>query len=75
MKRRTVQSSALQSVGYDAEKETLELEFRDNGGVWQYLALPPAVYKQFIRAASLGRFFVKKIKGKFKEQKVDTEKA
>ncbi|MEO6148701.1 MAG: KTSC domain-containing protein [Mucilaginibacter sp.] len=71
MKRHHVDSSALQSIGYDAEQQTLELEFRDNGGVWQYFGLPPSVYKRFIQAESLGRFFVKKIKGKFSEQKVD----
>ncbi|RYE18730.1 MAG: KTSC domain-containing protein, partial [Sphingobacteriales bacterium] len=48
MKRQPVDSSALQSIGYDAEKQTLELEFRDNGGVWQYFELSPAIYKRFI---------------------------
>jgi hypothetical protein len=70
MKRQYVDSSALQSIGYDAGTQTLELEFRDNGGIWQYFALPPAFYKRFIKATSLGRFFVKKIKGKFTERQV-----
>ncbi|RYD91643.1 MAG: KTSC domain-containing protein [Sphingobacteriales bacterium] len=70
MKRYAVESSALQSIGYDAKQQTLELEFRDDGGVWQYFPLPPSVFKRFTHAASLGRFFVKKIKGKFVEKKV-----
>ncbi|RVU02030.1 KTSC domain-containing protein [Mucilaginibacter limnophilus] len=70
MKREPVQSSALQSIGYDKQHKILELEFRDNGGVWQYLKLPPAFYKKFRQAESLGRFFVKKIKGKYEEVRV-----
>ena len=70
MKRQPVQSSALQSVGYDPEKKILELEFRDSGGVWQYFKLPPGVYNKFIHAESLGNYFVTKIKGQYKEMKV-----
>ncbi|RYZ96146.1 MAG: KTSC domain-containing protein [Sphingobacteriaceae bacterium] len=71
MKRQHVDSSALHSIGYDDEAHILELEFNDHGGIWQYLALPPAVYKKFRRAKSLGRFFVKQIKGKFTEKRID----
>jgi hypothetical protein len=71
MKRHHVQSSALQSVGYDPEEKILELEFRDSGGVWQYFKLPAAVYNRFIHASSLGHYFVTKIKGKYREMKVD----
>lgn len=70
MKRQHVQSSALESVGYDPEKKILELEFRDNGDVWQYFRLSAAVYNKFIHAESLGNYFVTKIKGKYREMKV-----
>ena len=70
MKRQHVQSSALESVGYDPEKKILELEFRDNGDVWQYFRLPASVYNKFIHADSLGNYFVTKIKGKYREMKV-----
>jgi hypothetical protein len=71
MKRQHVESSALESVGYDPDKKILELEFMDNGGVWQYYQLPTTVYKKFRNSESLGRYFVKKIKGKYPEKKVD----
>jgi len=71
MKRRHVESSALQSVGYDPEKKILELEFKNSGGVWQYYRLPSAVYNKFIHAESLGSYFVTKIKGRYREQKMD----
>ena len=71
MKRHYVLSAALQSVGYDPVKKILELEFRDNGGVWQYFKLPASVYNKFIHADSLGSFFVTRIKGKYQEEKVE----
>jgi hypothetical protein len=70
MKRQQVQSSALQSVGYDPKNKVLELEFRDSGGVWQYFKLPSTVYNKFIHAPSLGNYFVSKIKDKYREMKV-----
>ncbi|MGY4539362.1 hypothetical protein ACVW0P_003796 [Mucilaginibacter sp. UYNi724] len=72
MRRRKVQSSALQSIGYDPEQQILELEFRDNGGVWQYFNFKPASYKKFVNAESLGNFFVTRIKGKYPEEKVQS---
>jgi hypothetical protein len=69
MHRREVKSSALQSIGYDAEKHILELEFKDHGEVWQYFNFKPSAYKRFISSPSLGSFFVKHIKGKYRELK------
>ncbi|MFD0765659.1 KTSC domain-containing protein [Mucilaginibacter lutimaris] len=71
MRRRKVQSTALQSIGYDPDKHILELEFRDNGGVWQYFNVKPAAYKKFVNSESLGNFFVTRIKGKYPEEKVE----
>ena len=69
MDRHHVESSALQSVGYDPEKRILELKFREDG-VWQYFSFPPSAYKKFKRATSLGHYFVTKIKGKYPEIRV-----
>jgi hypothetical protein len=71
MRRRAVNSSALQSIGYDAEKHILELEFRENGDVWQYFNFKPAAYKKFVNSQSLGTFFVTRIKGKYDEERVE----
>ncbi|MFC0516982.1 KTSC domain-containing protein [Mucilaginibacter angelicae] len=70
MERHFVQSSALNSIGYDRDARILELEFRENGGVWQYFGFPLSTYKKFISAESLGNFFVTRIKGKYPELKV-----
>lgn len=71
MRRHKVTSSALESVGYDPDRHILELEFRDNGGVWQYFDFKPAAYKKFVKADSLGNFFVNRIKNKYREEKVE----
>ncbi|WP_374951266.1 KTSC domain-containing protein [Mucilaginibacter sp.] len=70
MHRHEVKSSALQSVGYDPNSKILELEFKDNGGVWQYFGVGKAIFKRFMTSDSLGRFFVTKVKGKYPELKI-----
>jgi hypothetical protein len=55
MERQLVQSSNVYSVGYDAEKRRLEVEFV-NGGVYEYLDVPPekheACWRPRARAAT-----------------------
>lgn len=70
MKRRFVQSSAIKTVGYDAEKHILEIGFHNENAVWRYYDLPEEVYAAFVKAESKGNFFVTKIKGKYTEKRV-----
>lgn len=70
MQRHIVESSALNSLGYDPSAKILELEFRDSGGVWQYFGFPSTAYKKFVSSQSLGHFFVTRIKGKYPELRV-----
>lgn len=69
MQRHAVQSSVLESVGYDPDAKILELEFRE-GSIWNYFNFPKPTYKRFINAESLGSFFVGKIKGKYPELRI-----
>ena len=69
MQRHPVQSSVLESVGYDPGAKILELEFRE-GGVWNYFDFSSISYKRFLAAESLGKFFVKRIKGRYPELRV-----
>lgn len=68
MERQPVSSSNLLSVGYDAESETLEIEFK-NSGVYQYFNVPPVVYERLMTANSLGQFFNAEIKDVYPYQK------
>ncbi|MDR6940484.1 KTSC domain-containing protein [Mucilaginibacter pocheonensis] len=70
MQRRVVNSSALNSLGYDPSARILEVEFRDSGGIWQYFGFTTTAYKKFINSESLGNYFVTKIKGKYPELRI-----
>jgi hypothetical protein len=62
MNREPVQSSALSSIGYDAETETLEVEFT-SGSVYRYLHVPSVVAAELRNAESRGRYFDAFVKG------------
>ncbi|KKU58554.1 MAG: hypothetical protein UX81_C0021G0007 [Parcubacteria group bacterium GW2011_GWA2_47_12] len=55
MYRTTVNSSNIQSIGYDTQSATLEVEFT-SGDVYQYYDVPEHLYGEFMRASSLGGF-------------------
>ncbi|NQU99157.1 MAG: KTSC domain-containing protein [Parcubacteria group bacterium] len=69
MERQYVQSSNINSVGYDEESQTLEIKFR-SGGTYQYYGVPKSLYIDFINASSIGRYFYRNIKGKFNYRKM-----
>jgi hypothetical protein len=62
MKRQSVVSSTIISVGYDSETQTLEMEFL-GGKVYQYAGVPQQTYDDMMSAASIGAFFHKNVKG------------
>jgi len=70
MQRHVVESSALNSLGYDPSAKILEVEFRDSGDIWQYFGFPVTAYQRFIHSDSLGNYFATKIKGKYPELRV-----
>jgi hypothetical protein len=69
MERSPVSSSNIESVGYDADSSTLEVEFK-KGGVYQYYDVPGHVYEDFISAESLGSYLHHSIKGVFSVSRV-----
>ena len=64
MKRKTVKSSNIKSVGYNMEKKILELEFNSNA-IYHYKDVDTRTVVGFIFAESLGKYFSSNIKGKF----------
>jgi KTSC domain-containing protein len=67
MERRTVskeKSSQILSIGYDKEKQILEVEF-SSGGIYDYSGVPESVYEEFIHAESLGSFIATRIRGAY----------
>jgi lysyl-tRNA synthetase, class II len=64
MKPMVVNSTTLTTVAYDADRELLQLEFRD-GTVYQYLGVSAEVYEALLRAPSKGSYFNSGIRGRF----------
>lgn len=62
-----MQSGALASVGYDAESEALEIEFR-SGRVYRYEQVPASVHDWLLRAPNKGIFVTRQIVGRYPER-------
>ena len=65
MNRKSIKSSNINSVGYDIEKQILELEF-SNGGIYRYIDVDMKTVVEFIFADSIGKYFHSNIKSNFK---------
>ena len=71
IQRTTVSSSALRSVGYNEDQQTLEIEFT-NGAVYRYYDVPPEVYRGLMAAESHGRYFHQHVRNKnYRYQRMD----
>jgi hypothetical protein len=69
MQRENVESSNLRSVGYDAERQILEIEFT-SGSVYQYFNVPTSVYEALMSASSKGQYHIQWIKHSYRYQKI-----
>jgi lysyl-tRNA synthetase class 2 len=50
-----VDSSMVSALGYDRENHVLEAVFK-KGTTWQYLDVPPSVYKELCNSDSIGGY-------------------
>lgn len=60
MERSIVKSDELNSVGYDQNSNTLEIEF-ENGVINQYLEVPESLYNEFMNSNLKAEFFKENI--------------
>jgi hypothetical protein len=70
MERTPIESSMLNSYGYDFETKTLEVEFK-NGDLYQYAGVPQDLYAEMAKAPSAGKFFSANVRGRFAHQKLE----
>lgn len=65
MKRESVVSTTIRSIGYDPRRCELDVEFRDSGEVYRYLDVPADEHAEFMAAESKGTYLntVFKLKG------------
>ena len=64
IERYSVASSNIASIGYDADSDTLEIEFL-NGSIYQYFGVPENLYNILMQESSKGRFLNTYIKNSF----------
>ena len=69
MQRQHVNSSNIESIGYEVESSTLEIAFL-NGGVYQYSSVPESVYQGLMRAGSHGTYLEDHIKNRYGHRKI-----
>jgi uncharacterized protein len=63
--RTPVNSSAIVSVGYDRDGMMLEIEIT-GGAVYQYFDVPEPVYREFMSADSLGKYYNTNIRNSYR---------
>lgn len=66
---RPVQSTMARSVGYDCDRNLLQVEFQ-NGSVYQYQGVNEDTWNALQAAESTGAFFNHEIKGNYRFQRV-----
>jgi len=64
MKREKVKSSNIKSIGYDEEKQILEIEFTSKI-VYQFAKVSKRIYENLMNTDSKGTYFHKYIKNKY----------
>jgi len=64
MERTPVTSTNIQSIGYDSNSQTLEVEF-NSGTVYQYAGVPQDEYDGLMTAGSKGTYLNARIKGRY----------
>jgi hypothetical protein len=74
IKRQPVESSVLASVGYDAARKLLEIEFH-SGAIYRYFGVPVEIHSGLLAAESKGRFFGANIRDKFRSERVNARTA
>ena len=60
-----VESSSIDSVGYDPVTQRLYVRFVESGAAYVYADVPESVFDQLLAAGSKGRYFNQMIRGAF----------
>ena len=69
MNMQPVTSSNLQAIGYDESYGVLAIEFRA-GTIYLFGAVPRRIFEELRIAPSLGRFFVRNIRGRYVSRRI-----
>ena len=69
MERKRVSASNIRSVGYDAGRQILEIEF-SSGSIIQYTGVSPEVHRRFMSSPSPGSFYQDQIEENFPSKRI-----
>ncbi len=69
MERKRISASSIRSVGYDAGKQLLEIEF-SSGSIVQYSGVSPEVHRRFASSPSPASFFQDQIDENFPSKRL-----
>jgi len=69
MERKRVNASNIRSVGYDAGRQILEIEFT-SGSIVEYSGISPEVHRRFMSSPSPGSFFQDQIDEHFPSKRI-----
>ena len=64
MRARKLKSAAIERVAYDEQEQILSIWFRGSGK-YLYSGVPRSIYDALCGAASAGRYFRDRIRGRF----------
>lgn len=64
-----VNSSQLSYIGYDEDTQELYITFI-KGDTYKYNLVPEQVYKEFLSSASVGKYYINNIRGKYNSTKI-----
>jgi hypothetical protein len=67
-----VSSSMAAQIGYDADREILQIEF-NSGAVYQYAEVDPHTWEDLQSSDSIGSFYNEEIKGYYPSIKLDRQ--
>ena len=70
MNRISVESSNIESIGYDSNSKILEIEF-NNYSIYRYYEVAEDVYDELMAAKSKGSYLYQKIKGVYRYERYD----
>ena len=70
MNRISVESSNIESIGYDSNSKILEIEF-NNYSIYRYYEVAEDVYDELMAAKSKGSYLYQKIKGVYRYERCD----
>jgi hypothetical protein len=62
----SVDSSAISTVGYSEQDQTLQIKFLRSGRTYTYYGVPLSVYRQITQASSPGRYFNANIRNHYR---------